>query len=454
MLIQNRNITKKSNRTVLILSITSFLLRAFYVMYTAIEYRQHDAGSYQGGYGHLGYIAYLATHRLQLPEGDPRIVEQFYHPPLHHMIAAIWVKINMKLGFSDAQAYENIQILTLVYSMLMLYLLYQIIKLLQFEQKNAVFLFSLFCFHPYLILLSGSINNDALCILLLTAVIYYTIRWYQEKTNALILKMALCLGLAMLSKASGVLIAPALAFLFADRLFRNRREFWKLFRQYLLFGIVSIPIGMSWSVYNYIKWGVPFDYIPIVGTDSTQYLGRIPLWNRLTGFNWPFGGNVFVSLDASREHNMWITILKELVFDEFSIGQDKWGIIAANILFYVNVAVVLIVIIAFIYTLFHRISQTDNQIKFFLITYVAVLLGMYFKFIFKYPYVCSMSARYIVPAIVIGILCMGFMMQEMEIRTTRNGQKNLCCQTVKAVGILFCSISAFVYIWLGVVSLF
>lgn len=356
MLIQNRNITRKSNtflmwvkenRTILILSMSAFFLKAFYVMYTTIDYRQHDAGSYQGGYGHLGYIGYLATHRLRLPDTDPRIIEQFYHPPLHHMIAAVWVKINMKLGFSDSRSYENIQILTLAYSMLMLYFIYQIIKLLQFDQKNTIFLFSLFCFHPYTILLSGSVNNDLLCILLLTATIYYAICWYREKTCMLIIKIALCLGFSMLSKASGVLIAPALAILFLLSLFQNKNEFWKLCKQYIVFGIISIPIGMSWSVYNYIKWGVPFDYIPIVGTDSPQYLGNISLWERLADFKWPFGSNVFVSLNAAQERNMWITIIKELVFDEFTIGQDRWGILGANILFYVNVIAVLIAIFAY-----------------------------------------------------------------------------------------------------------
>lgn len=456
MLIQNRNTTKKSsillkkmkdNKSILLLTISAFFIRAFYIIYTTIDLRQHDVGSYQGGYGHLGYIAYLATHRLRLPDADPRIIEQFYHPPLHHMIAAIWVKLNMKLGFSDAQSYENIQILTLFYCMIILYFLYQILELLKFDQKNKIFLFSLFCFHPYTILLSGSINNDLLCILLLTALIYYAIQWYRKKTYLLIIKIATLLGFSMLSKASGVLIAPALAILFLISLLKNKNQFWKLFKQYMMFGIISIPLGMSWSVYNYLKWGVPFDYIPIVGTDSPQYLGRFSIWERLTDFNWPLGSNIFVSLNADLERNMWITVIKELVFDEFTIGHGKWGIFGANILFYVNVIAVLVVVLAVLYTVLHHIRQIESAIKLFLIIYFAVLLGMYFKFVFKYPYVCSMSARYIVPTIFIGIFCVGFLIQDIE--------KNvLCCRAIKAIGVLFCTVSIWVYIWLGVITLF
>ncbi len=61
--------------------------------------------------GHLGYIGYL-YYNHHLPDFDTRTAWSFSHPPLHHAIAALWVKLNVKLGVELELAIENIQLLT------------------------------------------------------------------------------------------------------------------------------------------------------------------------------------------------------------------------------------------------------------------------------------------------------------------------------------------------------
>lgn len=62
---------------------------------------------------------------------DPRSVWQFYHPPLHHLTAALWMHFQTLLGFSYERAFENVQILTLFYSMGTLFIFERLLRRLR-----------------------------------------------------------------------------------------------------------------------------------------------------------------------------------------------------------------------------------------------------------------------------------------------------------------------------------
>ena len=99
-------------RVSLLLLGTSFLLKFFYVCYTPITRRQHDVGKFGDTDNHAGYITYLLQHH-QLPDFDPRGHWQFYHPPLHHMISALWLWLSEHVfGISNAAAQESLQTLS------------------------------------------------------------------------------------------------------------------------------------------------------------------------------------------------------------------------------------------------------------------------------------------------------------------------------------------------------
>ena len=91
---------------------------------------------------------------------------------------------------------------------------YKIFKEFSLKRWGLLIPFAIVCFHPSLILLSGSINNDMLCLTFMMASILMAIRWYKNPRIRTILPVALCIGLAMMSKFSGALVAPAVAFLF------------------------------------------------------------------------------------------------------------------------------------------------------------------------------------------------------------------------------------------------
>ena len=78
--------------------LSGLLLRLIYISYTGIGTRQHDVHTFfKNNGGHAEYILYLFDNH-KLPDFDPRDIWQFYHPPLHHIICALWLTIVDRIG--------------------------------------------------------------------------------------------------------------------------------------------------------------------------------------------------------------------------------------------------------------------------------------------------------------------------------------------------------------------
>ena len=184
----------QTDKLIILIAFIGVAIRILYICYTNFNVRQHDLLGLQDKEGHVAYIIYWYNH-FKLPDFDPRTLWQFYQPPLHHIIAALWVKLNVFVGFNFATAVENIQVLTLIYSCITTFICYKILKELGIKGKGLVISFTLICLHPTMILFSGSINNDILCLMLEVAAILATIKWYKKSSMKNIIIIALCLGL-------------------------------------------------------------------------------------------------------------------------------------------------------------------------------------------------------------------------------------------------------------------
>ena len=85
--------------------------RLAYVPGTPYTCRQHD------GAGHVNYITYLVKDNFRIPALDygPRTIPQFYHLPLHYLLSAMWIKLQMLFGTDLQQGLESVQALTLLW---------------------------------------------------------------------------------------------------------------------------------------------------------------------------------------------------------------------------------------------------------------------------------------------------------------------------------------------------
>lgn len=51
--------------------------------------------------------------------------------------------------------------------------------------------------------------------------------------------------------------------------------------QFAIFGVVCVPLGLWWQVYNFILYQMPLSYVPMLSLKDAQYIGDYSIWERL-----------------------------------------------------------------------------------------------------------------------------------------------------------------------------
>jgi len=219
----NKKLTTQN--VILLLFAAGFILRLDYVLYTKLaetsRIRQHDVYDFGSGKGHAGYIEFFYENGFKLPDFNPTTKSQFYHPPLNHFIAALWMRLLTTFGASYSRAVSSIQFLPLFYSSCCMIVCERIFSKLKIEGLGKILAVSIVAFHPTMILLSGSINNDCLALLFTMLAVYYTVVWYDDPTNRNILMLALSIGLGMSTKLSAALVSIPIAAVFLMKLIKQ-----------------------------------------------------------------------------------------------------------------------------------------------------------------------------------------------------------------------------------------
>lgn len=178
---------KIKKQIVLLIIALGVIIRGMYIVYTPISQRQHDVYSIQDQ-GHLGYI-YTIFETGKLPETNDI---QFYHPPLHHFISAQWLRIGDFLNIDIERNIEGVQVLTAIYSSLIILVVWQILKHIKIKDIYKILIIAIISFHPTFIIFAGLINNDILMTLLTFVIILYLLRWHEEANlkNTIILALS------------------------------------------------------------------------------------------------------------------------------------------------------------------------------------------------------------------------------------------------------------------------
>ena len=105
-----------------------FIIYIGYIINTNCATRQHDTRSldWENG-GHFGYINYILENK-KLPDFNPTTKWCFSNPPLFYILSAIFVKIQNLFGRQGYQAIENLQYLTVFFTMSFLVYIYKILE--------------------------------------------------------------------------------------------------------------------------------------------------------------------------------------------------------------------------------------------------------------------------------------------------------------------------------------
>lgn len=439
-------------KAVLLIGAVGFAVRLGYVLYTDVAQRQHDVHSFiTATNGHSAYIKYIYEN-WSLPKGDPRETFQFYHPPLHHFISALWLKLLELFGVGFDQAKEKLQLLTLFYSSACMPLAYSILKEFGLKKTGLVIGFSIVALHPTFFYLSGSVNNDILSVLLIFVAILFTVRWYKAPSYKNIIGIALGIGLSMMTKLSGAIIAIPVAVVFLLKLFDKNYGLKKLFGQFAVFGLICIPLGMWWSVRCALLYGMPLSYVPLLSETNRLYVGDHSVLERLfslKGFDfcntYPARGDYGFKA-GFYDYNIAVGATKTAIFGEYFLGMGNAVMeFLANVMYYSSLGLISLSLFGMGKTGFSlcfgsKASKGDDLnekrvLYGFIILYWAVLFVMYVIFCFRYPHNCTMDFRYLTPTLLIGGLFLGVL--------TEDGNKKgwIYCITLVLTA-LFCTVSA------------
>lgn len=423
------------------------VMRFCYVISLYLPQNQHDVFSFFTEYPrHATYIKYIYEN-WSLPDIASRLqaggsfsigLSQYYHPPLHHFFAAVWMKAQTLCGVSLYAAYENVQYLTITYSALMMVVGYRLFKEFKLNGAALYTAFAVLAFHPTFYIFAGSVNNDPLTTLFLFLAMLYTVRWYKDKSCKNTVMLALAIGLGMLTKLSGAMIAFGTGFVFLYALFTestggfvaNLKALW---RKLALFAAICFPLGLWWPVRCYVKYGMPIGFVPALGKNSDMYLGDYSVFERLTGAGEWHLSNIYPNVGGTAadgsvgkyfDYGIAPYIVKSSLFGEYfnktNVGtvQNVFG----YIMFFSAVVLILISLAGLVVGLITKdrkngIIEQDSKLPFaFLIVYYVFLVGSYVIFCFNYPHTCTMDFRYIVPTLLIGAVWSGLLINGRQRR--------------------------------------
>jgi 4-amino-4-deoxy-L-arabinose transferase-like glycosyltransferase len=377
-----------TERLAALLMVCGLILRVGYIWYTLYWSRQHDIGVWEGAWvrGHGFYIDYYVEHWL--PPGE--LFWQSHHPPLFHFLAGKLLALLQALGKGYHESYESLQLAGAAVSGLIMLVSYRVFRQLGLKDAPLLLATALVAFHPTLIILAGSVNNDNLMVLFVLWAFSLTLRWRGEQSMKTTVLLALAIGLGMLTKLSAALVSLVTAAVFIERLARREGRA-AVIRRLGVFFAICVPLGVWYSVYLSVRFGLPPGYIQAPG--ASIYIGNYSLAHRflyIPAEQWGF--LPYCQINTAVDNNVLMYIIKCSLFGEF---RYTGGGFAPLPLVFVNTALIALSLAAMVWCAVKRRGGL------LLALWLAHMAG-YVGFNITMPYICTMDARYLVPAIVCG----------------------------------------------------
>ena len=340
---------------------------------------------------------------------------QFYHPPFQHIVQALVVKVFswFQPGAAFASLFEAAKIVPCFASCALLWVCRSLCRELDLSKRASAIAICILAFHPAFYQLSSRVNNDALMLFFFMTSVLYTIRWYRRPTMKNILLIALSIGLSMMTKLSGCLVALFTAPVFLAVLVRKWREKQAkgIIGQFAAFAGVCAPLGLWYSVRNLILFGQPLGYVVRFADNSWLYCGDKSLICRFLSFP---PGQIFNPLYCSsgEDCNIWLYVLKSSLFGEFSFDKNGW---AAAALIVINLLLILASLAAMAYVMM-RCKDTGKFARFGLFWLWLVQMAAFIVFNLRYPFGCTMDFRYIMPTAIVGAIYIGLALDHIKSR--------------------------------------
>ena len=438
---------------------SGFIMRAVMVLFTPLNFYQHDVSNFSGrqpGF-HDTYILYIYDN-LTIPDVDVRYYGEFYHPPLHYILSALFLRLNNVLPLRFSGDIDGLKMLPMLWISYLILFAKKILEHLKIDGKALAFSMLFITFSPHMIYLAIQVNNDPLALMLLTGAVYFALEWYKEPDSKKIVYTALCIGCAMMTKLSTGLVAFPVAWLFLARLIKTIRDnkdskgrkimlkTKDLIKQFAFFALVVFPLGLWFPLKNLISYGVPVTYVYAIDSSAKMDVWMYSPLQRLllpsqTLLKTPFileGGSF-----AENDFNIVLALVKTGLFDE-RIYDSTYMITIARIL--VAAAFILLALVLFAGVKGALRRYKDSGKKLFECTegaalwiLAAVFVISEFIFCFKYPVTCTAAFRYISPVLIPAAYWSGSIIKMSEEKEAGKGLKifSYCLKVLFVLFVLF-----------------
>jgi hypothetical protein len=386
------------------------IMRIGYMSYTPFTLRAHDLGGINDT-GHYGYL-YTIFQTGKLPSTNDN---QFYHPPLQHLLGAALARIVYFFRPSDNMdtVFDAVKIIPCFASCAILPLCYKICGQLRLSKLATVMAVSIMAFHPTFFFLSASINNDSLMLFFFIVAILYTLKWYNTPSYKNILLLALTIGLGMMTKISVGIVAlfTAPVFLAVFVQFSKAKKGKQIFRQLSAFVGVCFPLALWYPIRNLILFHQSLVYVLDLTGNKDLYCGGYSVVQRFLSF--PFDKLITPTYcNPCGDFNLWLYTVKCSMFGEFTFGRPEK---LAQLLIIANFLLILLSLAAMIYVMI-CCKKAHPLARFGLFAIWLVQIASFVKFNLKYPFGCTMDFRYIVPTVLVGAIYIGMALSHLRER--------------------------------------
>ncbi|MCQ2482954.1 MAG: glycosyltransferase family 39 protein [Clostridia bacterium] len=397
----------RTDKYVLYVFTAGIIIRIFFALKVIFCVTAHDSGFIDYSplkiydIGHLGYINFLSKYKtlptIELFYPDS-IVCQYYHPPVFYVISAIVKSLINNIGLSDVIAYECIQQMNSLFSCLSLLVSKKMIDEIGLTSYPRLIAVALCSFNPIFIILGVIVNNDCLMTLFCLLALLYTAKWIKNSSwkNTMLIMSFLVLGI--LTKTSAILIAPAIGSIFIYGFITKKHERVALLKKFFVFGITSVPLGLSWIIRNNIKFNLPLNYIPQTAElqipENLNTFSRmlLPSLKQITTFSVP-------KEEYLNYTNIWGQMFQTMLFDEGILYNPNK--ILALVLLWSGIILYLTLFVLFVLYLFSKAPIADK-----LLLGIAHfgILAMFISFAYQYPCICTVHYRYIAVIFVVMVI--------------------------------------------------
>lgn len=401
---------------------SGFAVRLLYIIFSTIYMRQNDVLTLEES-GHLGYISYVY---IFLKPPTPGAGWEFTQPPLWYYLCAVWLRIGIRLTHDFDLLLESLQVLSLIFSVGIMIVCDRIALELRLSYRARITACIFGAFYPYMIFMSGAINNDCLATFLGMLTILYAIKWLTSlKYNHLFLT-GLFFGLSLFAKFSSIVLGPALAAVFIFTFFKKQKSV-KALLEYISFALISGIIGLTWPIYSRIAYGIPFGYI---NSASERHAGDHAVWELLFSFKNQLNHyylNV-VEGDIDYDFNIFSTIIKSGTYGVDNFMSDNPLLrITGIILLWINIILALYLVIISVLRIVKSRESMELKMFILLTIWVSILL-LYGRAIYS-AYTCNMELRFMLPAFLMMTLSVGIPIEndlkEESLKANTKGSFNL-----------------------------